>query len=141
MKTIKFKDGSLIKQKENSKFSSILLETQQLSVVEGLLVSQRRVSAFTMPNEVISQLNITEGMDVNKELGKLGLPELGIQRIQTLAPQYEGHEKAVYTDRETGEIKEMPYYLSFRVAPKGTADVIETAVVANAVVAEAGDFS
>jgi len=141
MKTIKFKNGEVVKSKEGSKYSSILLESNQFSLVEGLLINQRRVCAFTMPTEVVAQLNIVEDMDINKALGSLGLPKLCIQRIQTLAPQYEGHEKATYTDRETGEIKEMSYYLSFRVATVGTADIIETATVANAVVAEAGDFS
>lgn len=144
MKTIKFKNGELIKQKEGSKYSSILVEQTTLAIVKGLLLNQRRVSALSMPNEVISKLEITEGMDINKALGKLGLPELCIQRVQTLAPQYEGHEKASYTDEDTGEIKVMDYYVSFRVATVGTADIIETAtdtVSSNAVVAEAGDFS
>lgn len=138
MKITKFKNGELTRKKEGSSYTSVLLTESKLSIVNGSVQQQKRVAAMPVPDEIIPMLGtLSEGMDINAKMVALGLGKVTIQRVKTLKEQWPGQTVAV--NPETGE--EMSYYLSFRVAPIGTADVEETTEVTAEMPTEAGDLA
>lgn len=116
--------GKLIIPAKND--NQVLCRAESLGYsVEGNRVYETKRSCIVSLPKALASVIVADG-NVNDVFTKvLGQPEQHIIKVRTPEAQYEGQPKAI--NPTTGE--ELNYYVSFTLAPVGTADIDETKAV------------
>jgi hypothetical protein len=121
LKIVAFKDGSIFKEStKNAGRAYVRVATEQNAIRNNQWIVEKRSATLSLDKTTAE--NLTVGTDLNVMFKSIGLPEMFVQRVATLTPQYPEQTKAI--NPTTGE--EMSYYLSFNVVPVGTQDIDET---------------
>lgn len=110
----------------NPEWGSVALESFSLVTKNGVMTKRHRFAYFRGPIEVLQELDLKEGDNINKKLTELGMDNLKIIQVERTEPMYEGHQQKQVPLNSTvnpGEkiftVDGEPIYMRFEVAAEG----------------------